>query len=130
MVTAKLTLSVLPDVFAVCRLDPTLPIPAWSLQSFLSITRTEEELSIVCPQANVPTDAQISNFEGDWRCLKVNGPLDFALTGILAAIAVPLAEAGISIFAISTYDTDYILVRQPDLDRAIQTLLQAGHQMV
>ncbi|MBW4469680.1 MAG: ACT domain-containing protein [Stenomitos rutilans HA7619-LM2] len=131
MVTASsLTFSILQEVFAVCRLEPEEPIPVWSLQRLFSITRTENELSIVCPQVNVPLEAQASNFEGNWRCLKVEGPLDFALTGILAAIAAPLAEAGISIFAISTYDTDYVLVKQQDLDRAIQTLLQAGHQMV
>lgn len=127
---AKLTLSVLSDVLAVCRLDRSLPIPAWSLQDFFSITRTQDELSIVCPQATVPQESQADGFEGDWRCLKVEGVLDFALTGILVAIAAPLADANISIFAISTYETDYVLVKQADLDRAIQTLLQAGHQLV
>lgn len=131
MVTASsLTLSVLQEVFAICRFEGTEPIPDWSVQGLFSITRTEDELSIVCPQANVPLEVQSSGFEKDWRCFKVEGPLDFALTGVLAAIAVPLAEAGISIFAISTYDTDYVLVKQADLDRATQTLLQAGHQMV
>lgn len=130
MLTTKLTLSILPDVFAVCRLDPSLSIPDWSLQGFFCITRTQDELSIVCPQATVPQVAQAAGFEGDWRCLKVEGPLDFALTGILVTIATPLADADISIFAMSTYETDYVLVKQADLDRAIQTLLQAGHQLV
>lgn len=131
MVTApSLTLSILQEVFAVCRLEPNEAMPAWSLQGFFAITRTEDELSIVCPQSNVPLEAQAGHFEGGWRCLKVKGPLDFALTGILVAIAVPLAEAGVSIFALSTYETDYVLVKQADLDRAMQALLQAGHHFV
>ena len=72
----------------------------------------------------------MEDFEGNWRGFKVEGPLDFALTGVLVAIAVPLAAADISIFAISTYDTDYVLVKQPVLERAVQVLLQAGHQVV
>ncbi len=89
---------------------------------FCSITRTADEVSIVCPLGRVPDDVRR---ESGWRCLKVEGPLDFALTGILASLAVPLAQAGISIFAISTYDTDYLLVK--DLDGAVATLTGEGH---
>ncbi|PSB28326.1 ACT domain-containing protein [Stenomitos frigidus] len=130
MPTAGLTLSVLPDVFAVCRLKQNEPIPAWSLQGFFSITRTEDERSIVCSQANMSLGVQAIGLERDWRCFKVEGSLDFALTGILLSIAAPLAEAGIGIFAISTYETDYILVKQSNLDRAVQALSKAGHQLV
>jgi hypothetical protein len=119
-------LSVLPERLAICRLDATAAIPEWSLQDFYALTRTSDELSIVCPQAVVPPGIPQ---EKDWRGLKVEGPLDFALTGILAAIAVPLAQTNISIFAISTYDTDYLLVRQADFDQAVHTLIQAGHQI-
>ena len=129
MSLASLTLSVLPDMFAVCRLEPSEPIPAWSLQGFFAIIRTDAELSIVCPQANIPPSAQVHRIEGSWRCFKVEGSLDFALTGILVAIAAPLANAGISIFALSTYETDYVLVKQANLEKAIQTLLQAGHHV-
>ena len=126
----KLTLSILPDEFAICQFDRALPIPNWSLQGFFAITRTQDELSIVCPQADVPQTAQAEAFKGNWRCFKIEGPLDFALTGVLVAIAVPLAAADISIFAISTYATDYVLVKQSVLERAVQVLLQAGHQVV
>jgi len=125
-----LTLSVLQDGFAVCRLQPNEPIPAWSLQGFFSITRTEDEVSIVCPQAYVPLDLQDRAFEGEWRCLKVSGPLDFAMTGVLSAIASPLAAANISLFAISTYETDYVLVKQQNLASAIQALSLAGHRII
>jgi uncharacterized protein len=125
----QLNLTLLEPVFAVCRFDHDFPLPAWSLQGFVSITRTQDELSIVCPQSEIPPDAQTDGLESDWRCFKVKGPLDFALTGILVAIAAPLADAGISIFAISTYETDYVLVKQADLDRATQSLSQAGHHV-
>lgn len=118
------TLALLPDTFAVCRLDPTAAIPAWaSSGNFTAITRTPDELSIVCAQTSVPAGITA---ERNWRCLKVVGPLDFALTGILAALAVPLAQAGISIFAISTYDTDYLLVQAAHLAQALTVLREAG----
>lgn len=117
----------LPELLAVCRLDPAASLPLWaSAGSFFAITRTRDELSIVCPQQAVPATTQA---ERDWRALCVAGPLDFALTGILAALAGPLAAAGVSIFALSTYDTDYVLVRAADLDRAITALAAAGHQV-
>jgi len=124
---SRLNLSLLPDMLAVCRLAPEVPLPAWALHgSFCSITRTPDELSIVCVQDDVPLEVRN---ERDWRCLVVAGPLDFALTGILAAIAAPLAQAGISIFAVSTFDTDYVLVKEHQLAAAIQALSEAGHQI-
>lgn len=119
-----LTLVILPDAFAICRLDPSAPIPHWARGDFITITRTRDELSIVCAQANVPDDVRA---ERHWRALKIEGQLDFALTGILASIATPLADAGISIFALSTFDTDYVLVKAEKLELAIQVLQQAGH---
>jgi hypothetical protein len=122
-----LTLSVLPDTFAICRFDPAAPIPSWVTQrEFVSITRTRDELSIVCAQHAVPDGIRC---ERDWRALKVEGKLDFALTGILASLAAPLADAGISILAISTFDTDYLLVKEMHLSRAIQVLSAAGHKI-
>ena len=120
-----IALSVLPETFAICRLAPATPIPKWALDSF-SITRTRDELSIVCAQRDVPAGIRC---ERDWRALKVDGTLDFALTGILASLAAPLADAGISIFAISTYDTDYLLVKETNLPRAVQVLFAAGHKI-
>ena len=134
--------------FAVCRLSNEDPTPDWvvsalrstaprTLQtggtSFLSITRTREELSIVCPQQFVDiTNPNLSSItvERDWAMLKVEGPLDFGLTGILASLAVVLAQASISIFAISTYDTDYILVKQECLADAVSVLRTAGHTLI
>lgn len=122
-----LTLTLLPGQFAVCRLDAGAPVPEWATTgAFTSITRTADELSVVCPAENVPPDVRA---EGPWRCLKVEGPLDFALTGILASIAVPLAEASVSIFAVSTYDTDYVLVTAAQVERAAEVLRQAGHRV-
>jgi len=121
-----LTLSVVPGVFAICRLDASAPIPDWAgASSFLSITRTRDELSIVCPQDDVPE--QVLSDKG-WRCLRVEGPLDLSLIGVLASLTAPLAQAGIGVFAISTYDTDYVLVKAKNLERAILVLLEAGHQ--
>lgn len=120
-------LVILPEVYGVCRLNPAADIPAWALLGgFQAITRTADELSIVCPQINIPTTVQC---EGDWRILKVAAVLDFALTGVLVSLAAPLAEAGISIFAISTFDTDYLLVKVNALQQAVDTLLAAGHQI-
>ncbi|MBD2104707.1 ACT domain-containing protein [Leptolyngbya sp. FACHB-261] len=124
---AGLQLSVLAERLAVCRLEPTEPIPVWAVSgAFFAVVKTVEELSIVCPQSQVP-DGVIH--EANWQGFKVAGPLNFALTGILAALANPLAQAGISIFAVSTYDTDYLLVREQHLEQAIAVLRQAGHQV-
>ncbi len=122
-----LTLSVLPEEFGICRLDSAAEIPGWAISGpFFSITRTREELSIVCPAASIPEG---SVAERGWRCLKVHGPLDFSQTGILASLAEPLAKAGLSIFAVSTYDTDYLLVKANELQKAVQALRQAGHRV-
>jgi hypothetical protein len=116
-----LTLSILPDRLAVARLDPAQGIPDWIdwTDPLVSATRTAEELAILCCESRVPEGVRA---ERGWRAFKVQGPLDFSLFGILARIAVPLAQARVSIFAISTYDTDYVLVRADDLDRAAEVL--------
>jgi enamine deaminase RidA (YjgF/YER057c/UK114 family) len=112
-------LSVLPEPLAICRLAPSERLPSWALElheAFSSITRTRHELSIVCPEAAVPPDVQV---EPGWRALVAPGPIPFEQTGVLASIAAPLAAAGIPIFAISSYDTDYVLVRAGDVERAL-----------
>lgn len=121
-----LTLLILPDTFAICRLEPGASVPTWARGDVVSLTRTHDELSMVCAQANVPANVKC---ERDWRALKIEGQLDFALTGILASIATPLADAGISIFALSTFDTDYVLVKTEKLQQAINVLQSAGHQI-
>ena len=115
-----LTLSILPLSLAVVRLDPSATIPLWATEGhFFSITKTKEELSIVCKETALPVHAKA---EKDWKAIKVEGPLDFSMTGVLASLALPLAEAKVSIFAISTYDTDYILVKSKNLERAVEVL--------
>jgi len=123
----SLTLFALDNEFAVCRLPADASVPNWATDSkFFSVTRTQDELSIVCAQTDVPSNIQV---EPNWTCLKVQGPLDFSLTGVLNSLTMPLADAGISIFAISTFDTDYLMVKQNQLEATIQALTQAGHQI-
>ena len=116
-----LTLSVLSSQLAVVRLDPSSEIPSWATGNgdFFSITKTGDELSVICPEEKVPKNVKV---EGGWRCFKVEGPLDFGLTGILASLAQPLAQAKISIFAMSTFDTDYLMVKKENLQKAIDVL--------
>ena len=122
-----LTLSVRPERFAVCRLGPDVALrETLSDVTFWSVTRTEEELSVVLPENEVPSDWDA---EIGWRCVGVRGPLAFGEIGILASLAAPLANAEISVFAISTYDTDYILVRDTDLSEACRVLTEAGHSV-
>ena len=124
----NLALSLLSGTFAICRLAPEADIPSWALDGeFFSVTRTQEELSLVCLQEKVPEDIRC---EKDFRCLKVGGPLDFSLTGILSSLTIPLAQAGISVLALSTFDTDYLLVKEAHVDRAVQKLSQAGYRFV
>jgi len=127
----KLTLSILESMFGICRLDSGSEIPSWAYEgSFFSITKTPEELSVVCPESSIPANIpEKVRAERGWKCLKVEGPLDFGLTGILAGISRVLADNGISIFAVSTYDTDYILLRKNDLKSAIRTLEEAGYEI-
>ena len=115
----------LDELYAVVRLDPDAPLPAWATKgSFWSVTRTDAELSIVCPQDDVPAAASA---ERGWCALEVAGPLDFTLTGVVASLVSPLADAAIPIFVLSTFETDYLLVREPDLERATEALRAAGH---
>ncbi|MFW2487415.1 ACT domain-containing protein [Clostridium chromiireducens] len=128
MVEKILTMRLLKEIYGVCRLDKNELIPEWAQKSdFFSITKTKEELSIVCSQEWIPANMRC---EKDWRILKVEGPLDFSLIGILSSISTVLANNKISIFAISTYDTDYILVKSSDLDNAIESLLKEGYEVL
>lgn len=128
MVEKILTMKLLNEKYGVCRLDKNELIPKWAQNSdFFSITRTNDELSIVCSQVNIPSDIK---YEKDWRILKILGPLDFSLIGILSSISTILAQKGISIFAISTYDTDYILVKNKDIDNAIAALIAERYEVI
>jgi hypothetical protein len=122
-----LALHVIPESLAVCRLDPSTRLPEWATRgSFFSITRTADELSVICLQANVPAGVVC---ESGWRALQVAGPLGFSIVGVLAGIAGALASARISLFAVSTFDTDYILVKAADLEGTIQALQKAGYSV-
>ena len=127
MLDHHLTLLVLEETFAICRLDKNSPVREWAfVGDFYSMTRTFDELSIVCPQVNVPEGITCDK---GWRCLKVEGSLGFSLTGVIASLATTLAHASISLFGVSTYDTDYLMVREKDLKRAVLVLSQAGHEV-
>ncbi len=118
----KLTLSVLPDSLAICQFTPGTKIPSWVFKStFFSVSKTDEELSVVCDQYLVPPDVKKVD---NWRAFKVEGPLDFSLTGIISSLAKPLAENKIPIFVISTYDTDYLLVESKYLISAKEVLIK------
>lgn len=120
MENSKLSLSIMPNRLAVCRLETNARIPSWATDdTFFSISKTDDELSIVCSEGKVPDDIKS---EKNWRAFKVIGPLDFSLTGILASLANPLAEAKISIFAISTFDTDYVLIKDDNLEKVVKVL--------
>ena len=124
MTRPALHLDILPHRLTVCRLPAEHPVPSWvDRLPFWSITRTADELSIVLPEeAASPQWRQ----ESGWRVFKVRGPLEFALVGVMAQLTVALAGAGVSIFALSTFDTDYLLVREADLARATAALTAAG----
>lgn len=122
------TVRVLEGIFGVSRLEPEAPIPAWAEgEGLVSITRSQDELSIVCLEGRVP---RAVSCERGWSCLQVVGPFTFETIGVLASLAAPLAEAGVPILCLSTYDTDYLLVRAPDLPRAREALLAAGHAVI
>lgn len=124
-ITHQLTLTVLADTFALCKLDAGDAVPVWvTTGQFFSITRTADELSVVCPQSVVPDGVRC---ERDWRCLRVAGTMAFTMIGVVASLVTPLAEAGISVFVVSTFDTDYLLVKADDLARATAALRAAGH---
>jgi enamine deaminase RidA (YjgF/YER057c/UK114 family) len=121
---------VLDGRLSVCRLKASERVPSWALElheGFVSITRTPDELSIVCPEEAVPPD---TTAEDGFRALVLPGPIPFTETGVLASLATPLAAAGISIFAVSTYDTDYVLVREADLDAALAAVGGSSRQRV
>lgn len=119
-------LSVLADVFVICRMEPVAAWPAWvgDARGLLSITRTDDELSIICRQEDAPAAAVTADA---WRALKVHGPFSLDTVGVLAALSRPLADAHVSVLAISTHDTDYLFVRNGALPAAVRALRHDGH---
>ena len=127
----RLIVDVRPGDYTVMRLAPDAAVPAGLLDltdCLVSVTRTPDELSIICPAEAAATED--ASHEAGWRLLTVRGPLEFTLTGIMAALAGELAAAGVTLFAVSTYDTDHLLVKQADLGRAVLALRAAGHETV
>lgn len=116
----KFKLSILPGKYGICHFAENDPIPSWAQDAkFSSITRTANELSVICLQEKIPGGILV---EKGWRVLKVEGPLGFALTGVVASLAKPLAEAGISIFYVSAYETDYLMVEDNNLEKTKEIL--------
>ncbi|WP_223068331.1 ACT domain-containing protein [Paenibacillus caui] len=125
-------LLLLEEKYGIVKLSPNEEIPRWAaapVGGLLSITYTPDELSIVCKEEQIPGEG-LEHIEKSWSCFKVEGPLDFSLTGILNMLTRPLAEQNISIFAISTYDTDYLLVKTDKTEQAIRTLADEGHEIL
>ena len=123
-----LNLRLLEGNYAVCRLGAAEKVPAWAMNAggFSSITRTADELSVVCAEAVVPAGTRC---ETGWRIFQVEGPLDFSMIGVLVSVTQPLADAKVSVFSISTYDTDYVFVREADIEKAIGAFSAAGHRV-
>ncbi len=121
--------SVLPQSFVIAQLerDADLPNAVLASPGFMSITRTDDELSIVCAEGAA---AGLARVDSGWRVIKVQGPFAFDQTGVLASFLDPLAAAAIGIFAVSTFDTDYILVKSMNLENAVQVLKDAGHRLL
>ncbi|MEV7554853.1 ACT domain-containing protein [Amycolatopsis sp. NPDC089917] len=126
----RLAIDVRPGEYAVARLAPDAPVPANLLDPgepvLISVTRTPEELSVICPAGLAPAGAAV---EDGWRLLSVRGPLAFTLTGIIAALSSELAAAGVALFSLSTFDTDHVLVRASELERAVKALRESGHEV-
>lgn len=121
--------SVLPQRFVIARLEPNADLPSAVLASpdFFSVIRTGDELSIVCAEGVATGSTRV---DGPWRAMKVQGPFAFDQTGILAFFLDPLAAAGVGIIAMSTFDTDYILVKSENLNKAVEALKEAGHRLL
>jgi uncharacterized protein len=117
----------LPGSFAIVRLSPGAAVPGWVTNgAFTSITRSADELSIVCPTENLPADVQSPH---RWICLKLEGPFPFSQTGVLLSFIEPLSNSAVPIFAVSTYDTDYVLIQEEFAGMGISALQQAGHEL-
>lgn len=121
-------IKLLDETFGVLKLLPSAPFPAWLVGSaYCFVARTEDELSVMCPQAMIPAELEYS---ADWRCLRAHGDLAFDEIGVVARLSRPLAEAGLSLFLVSTHDRDYVLVRAGDLPKALAIYREGGFALV
>jgi uncharacterized protein len=118
----------LRGLYAITRLAPDAPTPTWATsREFTSITRTADELSIVCPAGNIPNDVAAGP---RWACLKLEGPFLFSQTGVLLSFIQPLSGNGVPIFAVCTYDTDYVLIQEEHMGGVVELLRHAGHELI
>jgi len=123
----KLKYRVLSENLAVCQLAAGSPVPEWAVgEGFFCLTQTAEELSIVCAETRVPAGVRV---ERNWVAMKLEGPFPFAMTGVLTSFLQPLAEAVVPIFVVSTFDTDYVLMKRDKLEAAMKALDAAGHEL-
>jgi len=124
---SRITLKALNGTYGVARLEPSDSIPAWADGSgFVSISRSDDELSIVCRQDRIPSDVRM---DGGWSCLKLQGPFAFDETGIVLSVIAPLSTNGIGIFVVSTFDGDHLLVKATDFETTCALLVEAGHRL-
>ncbi len=126
-VPGPFSIRVLKSTYTIAQLPGAASVPDWATGEFVTITMTSQELSVVCPSENVPDDVRQA---GDWKCLHIDAVMDFSLLGVLAHFCSALADAGVSVFACSTFDTDYLLVQAGDLPSASAVLRAAGHAIV
>lgn len=123
----RIDLKMLPDIYSISRLNGDEPIPAWADgEGFVSISRSPDELSIVCLQSRVPGGGRTDR---DWRCLQFVGPFAFGETGIVLSVVRPLSEAALGVFVVSTFDGDYLLLKADDVERGLAILANAGHRL-
>ena len=124
----RLKFRLLPGPYAIVRLAPDAPVPVWATKGdFTSVSRSADELSIVCPRDSLPADV---NFDTLWICLKLEGPFPFSQTGVLLSFIEPLSTNAVPIFAVSTYDTDYVLIPQEHTHTSLHLLREAGHELL
>lgn len=120
-------LKLLPEVFGILKLTPPQPFPNWlSVASVFFVAQTEDEFSVMCPQQVIPAGV---DYSANWRCLRAHGDLAFNEVGVVARLSQPLADAGLSLFLVSTHDRDYVFVREDDLERALEIYQGRGFSM-
>ncbi len=125
MPSNRFPVTLLPGRFAVCRLDASSPVPPWAVAGGLwSVTRTADEVSVVCAEESVPPGVRV---EAGWRAFRLEGPVPFNTVGVVSSLTAPLATQGVSVFVLSTFDTDYLLVKEAAVPRARKALTAAGY---
>lgn len=119
--------SLLQDTFAICRLDKNSSLPDWAVGGeFWSVSRTPDELSVVCPQESVPEGV---DHDAGWRCLKLDSPFEFDLAGMISSVAAPLAQTNTDLFVVATQDSDYLMVKEQDLEETKGELARTGFSL-